>query len=1008
MANGNGLLVGSKTSEFSGAAKVSEIEDGIATIGFFSSPSAPMDKQIKVPVQDLVRVIPSEQSVVFVRDPTSGIFRRGRFSEKRPSQKYLIIFRMGKTEEEFEYQEADLEEVFLPNLLNDGWYDVEAFVASRCIDRATHLFEGRKNFVSQYLKQRKFSGGYPIFLSSGLEVEPHQISVVKTVLDDPIKRYLLADEVGLGKTIEAGLLIRDHVNRLQERSRVLVSVPTQLLSQWKQELVSKFFLSGHLSVYPDIDTNSLVQLIPHDKVDELIDQAEPTALVIDEGHQLIPKDFEECAQMFAVHRQFSSQCDELYLLSGTPIGGNDVQYLGMLSLLDSSLFSFDEIGLEKFKSRIRLQEQISGYFSILTPDRDDTELETALLNLKKRFGENDVELTRLIECALEEVDFLSDKTDLTKRANAIGSVREYVGNHYKFFRRMIRNRREHPGIDQLFPGLSQKGLIRVEYDVSDGSVDESVLGIIDALAARCDEHSNSLVLITTLVDSILTSPTQFRSYLKSEKLMHNLFTETEIEKWIVTSENESTEKVLAASKFVVEWITVNPEGLAVVFVDCPVERISLRNQILNFDPNITVWMSDSINTDETPQFGVILGSTEIEDGINLHGPRRLIFHYSLTRSIRRLEQRMGRVNRFSASSKGFKPVEVAAILPSQHAFVGIWLDLLDEGLGVFEKTVSSIQFQLEDSLSLMWAEISKQGTPPLLSWAKNKLMGPEGVVQKETARIKFEEQMLGSDFEISKAREFARNLEAFEVEHADESVRKMDGWIRGDLQFDRVGELDDVFQYVFRDVSSKRPTLLDSEHFFKTCFEGMDPDSASGERVTRRLSSRRNISSFSEPIQPMRLGQTFIDSIWKLSSIDPRGITSGYLRIPKNLDLKFVTKVGSFFEIQFVNDERFLLENPPPNICTSGSLKTFWFSDKGEVVDDENLMRFLAFSDPSKYDEYPLSPVAWSKVLSKKISSVQWGELVAELFTKARTQASGLMNVKCAYPIACKVVLVLS
>ena len=1008
MSVGKGSLVKSKTSQFTGVAKVVEIIGNIATLGFFSSPINPMDKQIKVVEEDLVPVIPSEQAVVFVRDPASGIFRRGRFSEKRPSQKYLIIFRMGKNEEEFDYQECDLEEVFLPNLLNDIWYDIEAFVASRCIDRANHFFEGRKNFVSQYLKQRKFSGGYPIFMSSGLEVEPHQISVVKTVLDDPIKRYLLADEVGLGKTIEAGLLIRDHVNRFQDRSRVVVSVPKQLVGQWKRELFSKFFLSESLCVYPEVDADSLVQLIPHDKVNTIIDITEPTALVIDEAHQLIPKDFGEYAPVFEAHKQLSSLCTELYLLSGTPIGGNDVQYLGMLSLLDSSLFTFDQTGLLKFKSRISLQEQISGYFSILTPNRDDTELETTLLNLKKRFGENDVELCKLIDSALEEVDFLSDTSDLTKRADVITAVREYVGNHYKFFRRMIRNRREHPGIDQLFPGLSESGLIRVQYNALEGSLDESVLGIIDTIAVENDKQTNSLALITELVDAILSSPTQFRSYLQSESALRNIFSETEIEKWIVASETESTEKVLAGSNFVVDWISANPEGLVVVFVDCLVERVSLRNQILSLNPQITVWMGDSIDADEIPQVGVILGSTEIEDGINLHGPRRLIFHYSLTRSIRRLEQRMGRVNRFSASSKGFKPVEVAAILPSQHAFIGIWLNLLDKGLGIFGKTVSSIQFQLEDSLILMWDEVSKQGTTPLLSWASEKLMGSEGLVQKETARIKFEEQMLGSDLEIIKAREFARNLEMFEVEHADESVRKMDGWIRGNLQFDRIGELDDVFRYVFHDVSTKRPTLLDSERFFKTCFEGMDPDLATGDKVTRKLSSRRNVSSLSEPIQPMRLGQTFIDSIWKLSSIDPRGITSGYLRIPKSLDLKFLGKVDSFFEIQFVNDERFLSENPPLNICINGSLKTFWFNEKGEVIDDKNLMGFLAFSDSNRYDDYPISPLGWTEILSEKISSPQWSGLVGEVFTKARSQVSELMGVQCAYPIACKVVWLLS
>ena len=68
------------------------------------------------------------------------------------------------------------------------------------------------------------------------------------MLADPIERYLLADEVGLGKTIEAGILIRQHVIDRPREVRVLVVVPKHLVQQWKAELVSKFFLPSPGSV----------------------------------------------------------------------------------------------------------------------------------------------------------------------------------------------------------------------------------------------------------------------------------------------------------------------------------------------------------------------------------------------------------------------------------------------------------------------------------------------------------------------------------------------------------------------------------------------------------------------------------------------------------------------------------------------------------------------------------------------------------------------------------------
>ena len=75
----------------------------------------------------------------------------------------------------------------------------------------------------------------------GVEHLPHQIETVRKVLRRFRGRVLLADEVGLGKTIEACLLLREYILRGQVR-RVLILVPNPLVSQWHEELSSKFQL----------------------------------------------------------------------------------------------------------------------------------------------------------------------------------------------------------------------------------------------------------------------------------------------------------------------------------------------------------------------------------------------------------------------------------------------------------------------------------------------------------------------------------------------------------------------------------------------------------------------------------------------------------------------------------------------------------------------------------------------------------------------------------------------
>jgi len=73
--------------------------------------------------------------------------------------------------------------------------------------------EARAPFVSSTLRQRAACAGMDALLSSAIEHYPHQVRAATSILEDPVQRYLLADEVGLGKTIEAGVLVRAlHVN----------------------------------------------------------------------------------------------------------------------------------------------------------------------------------------------------------------------------------------------------------------------------------------------------------------------------------------------------------------------------------------------------------------------------------------------------------------------------------------------------------------------------------------------------------------------------------------------------------------------------------------------------------------------------------------------------------------------------------------------------------------------------------------------------------------------------
>jgi SNF2 family DNA or RNA helicase len=77
--------------------------------------------------------------------------------------------------------------------------------------------------------------------NSRIEPQLHQVSVALRALEKPQPRLILADEVGLGKTIEAGLILKELRARMgAELERVLIMVPASLVTQWRFELRSKF------------------------------------------------------------------------------------------------------------------------------------------------------------------------------------------------------------------------------------------------------------------------------------------------------------------------------------------------------------------------------------------------------------------------------------------------------------------------------------------------------------------------------------------------------------------------------------------------------------------------------------------------------------------------------------------------------------------------------------------------------------------------------------------------
>ena len=125
----------------------------------------------------------------------------------------------------------------------------------------------------------------------GVERFPHQVAACLRVLRDFGGRGILADEVGLGKTIEAGIVLKEYVLRGAVRS-ALVLVPASLCEQWRSELWDKFELdfvvsrgpAGQWGRHPFVISS--LETARHERHRKRVRGADYDMVVVDEAHRL--------------------------------------------------------------------------------------------------------------------------------------------------------------------------------------------------------------------------------------------------------------------------------------------------------------------------------------------------------------------------------------------------------------------------------------------------------------------------------------------------------------------------------------------------------------------------------------------------------------------------------------------------------------------------------------------------------------------------------------------------
>ena len=857
-----------KSAQRDGFGKFIGKEDNLAIVEYFDSPSPDGCNRIKVSITDVIRKRLGRNTRVHVHDEVRNEWRIGRIREDDG--------------EGVEVRLANKEDLYLP-------YD-RVFVRwkrpiknpvvflGKFITETPMYAQARSGFLQNYMTQRGGAFGISSLLSSSIELEPHQIGVIRRVLTDPSQRYLLADEVGLGKTIEAGVVIRQAVLDDLNNHRVLVLVPHALVNQWREELIGRFALA-------DFVDKSVLVLPMEDSLQFRDSLTNLTLIAIDEVHHLAdPNASEQMQDLYKLVSKAAKKVERLLLLSATPILRNEYGFLRMLHLLDPVVYPLDD--QELFHSKIVNRQALAETVATLHPSNSffmDASLDDLLVRVP-----NDERLRKLTLELKEQLLDVPDEED-SDFCDAVQQLRAHISETYRLNRRILRNRRKQ--VTGLTPDrigaqiwkTQGSSLVATESTLEDWRIAASAsMDLIDSSMRQSFEDFYWKFFRTLLMDpSALHALCVERieslrigslpSFPMEVQLLENLEKSCSESTWLESRiERLTSELRLIPGGTKVVIFCSSESNADTVFEYLQKDSFQLVRHSAFEEDDQQKWSDFLIN----PLIQAVVCGPSAEEGINLQGGKKVLVHFDLPIQPNRIEQRIGRVDRYGAGDS----VQSYVLIDEGSALQNSWFAMLDIGLGVFRHSISSLQYLVDTEMLKLQSELVHGGVEAL-ELLRDRLSGPNGLVSFELKQI---DQQDALD-ELSPVVE--SDLDGlFDADSEWKNIRsKMLAWIEDALLFERVNEpnpsqaklIDEPFRlhYCSPDGDAKQPSLIPSTGFVGDFLGAIDFD-ALGSRSTRAksyvLAAHRG-TAVRRRIRPLRYGSEFIEAIKSFSDMDDRG-----------------------------------------------------------------------------------------------------------------------------------------
>ncbi len=509
--------------------------------------------------------------------------------------------------------------------------------------------------------------------TSDLEPLPHQIKAVYgELLPRTPLRFLLADDPGAGKTIMAGLYIKELILR-GDLARCLIVAPGSLVEQWQEELLDKFALRFELLTRSMIDSTidesvfersplliaRMDQLSRSDELKAQLETADYDLVVVDEAHRMSAHYYGaevQTTKRYELGRLLGRVTRHLLLMTATPHAGNEADFQLFMALLDGDRFegryrdgvhSVDTDGLMR---RMVKEDLLTFEGKPLFPERRaDT------LNYELSPAEHDLyeAVTDYVREQMNRAEQLAQEGE-KRRGNTVGFAltvlqRRLASSPEAILRSLERRRRrlEARRLDMQMPGSGsdlERRLAqllgrteRLDDDVLDDLTGEereaAEDAVVDAASAARNlaELDKEIAILGDLVElaaRVRVSGTdkkwtELRNLLLDEQAMYDR--DGNRRKIIIFTEHKDTLNYLVEQ---VKGLLGRDEAVVAIHGGVPREQRRAAQELFTQDKDTLV----------------LVATDAAGEGLNLQRAH-LMVNYDLPWSPNRIEQRFGRIHR---------------------------------------------------------------------------------------------------------------------------------------------------------------------------------------------------------------------------------------------------------------------------------------------------------------------------------------------------------------------------